>query len=143
MPTLYQAIVSASNYKPEKMASLDLVLYGGAPIMPALLDRIDREWPAAVRHIYGTTEIMCALYNPEPVGRPVTLRPGYYSRVRVVRHGGNENDLVRPGEAGELIVDASADTFFSGLPQSSRRERREAAQWLVLHRRHLRPARGR
>jgi acyl-CoA synthetase (AMP-forming)/AMP-acid ligase II len=114
VPTLYQAIVSASNYKPEKMASLDLVLYGGAPIMPALLDRIDREWPAAVRHIYGTTEIMCALHNPEPVGRPVTLRPGYYSRVRVVRHGGNENDLVKPGEAGELIVDASADTFFSG-----------------------------
>ena len=114
VPTLYQAMVSAPNYKPEKMASLDLVLYGGAPIMPALLDRIDREWPATVRHIYGTTEIMCALYNPEPVGRPVTLRPGYYSRVRVVRHGGNENDLVKPGEAGELIVDASADTFFSG-----------------------------
>ena len=114
VPTLYQAIVSAPNYKPEKMSSLDLVLYGGAPIMPSLLDRIDREWPATVRHIYGTTEIMCALYNPEPVGRPVTLRPGYYSRVRIVRRGGNENDLVEPGDAGELIVDASADTFFSG-----------------------------
>ena len=114
VPTLYQALVSAPNYKPERMSSLDLVLYGGAPIMPALLDRIDREWPATVRHIYGTTEIMCALHNPEPVGRPVTLRPGYYSRVRIVRHGGNENDLVKPGETGELIVDASADTFFSG-----------------------------
>jgi acyl-CoA synthetase (AMP-forming)/AMP-acid ligase II len=114
VPTLYQAMVSAPNYTPEKMASLDLVLYGGAPIMPALLDRIDREWPATVRHIYGTTEIICALYNPEPVGRPVTLRPGYYSRVRVVRHGGDEKDVVKPGEAGELIVDASADTFFSG-----------------------------
>jgi acyl-CoA synthetase (AMP-forming)/AMP-acid ligase II len=114
VPTLYQAMVGAPSYKPEKMASLELVLYGGAPIMPALLDRIDREWPATVRHIYGTTEIMCALYHPEPVGRPVTLRPGYYSRVRVVRHGGGENDLVKAGEAGELIVDASADTFFSG-----------------------------
>ncbi len=93
--------------------------------MPALLDRIDREWPATVRHIYGTTEIMCALYNPEPVGHPVTLRPGYYSRVRVVRHGGSENDLVKPGEAGELIVDASADTFFSGY--LNRRRRGEAA----------------
>jgi 2-furoate---CoA ligase len=114
VPTLYQAMVSAPNYKPERMTSLELVLYGGAPIMPALLDRMDREWPATVRHIYGTTEIMCALYNPEPVGRPVTLRPGYYSRVRVVRQGGGENDVVAPGEAGELIVDASADTFFSG-----------------------------
>ena len=113
VPTLYQAMVSAPNYKPERMSSLDLVLYGGAPIMPALLDRIDREWPATVRHIYGTTEIMCALHNPAPVGRPVTLRPGYYSRVRIVSPGGNENDLVKPGETGELIVDASADTFFS------------------------------
>jgi acyl-CoA synthetase (AMP-forming)/AMP-acid ligase II len=114
VPTLYHGMVSAPNYKPERMASLELVLYGGAPIPPPLLDRIDREWPATVRHIYGTTEIMCALYNPQPVGRPVTLRPGYYSRVRVVRHGGGEDDLVKPGEAGELIVDASADTFFSG-----------------------------
>lgn len=114
VPTLYQAMVSAPGYKPEKMASLNLVLYGGAPISPQLLDRIDREWPATVRHIYGTTEIMCALHNPEPVGRPVTLRPGYYSRVRIVRHGGDESDVVKPGEAGELIVDASADTFFSG-----------------------------
>ena len=32
----------------------------------------------------------------------------------MVRHGGTENDLVKPGEAGELIVDASADTFFPG-----------------------------
>ena len=114
VPTLYQAMVSAPNYAPAKLASLDLVLYGGAPITAALLDRIDREWPATVRHIYGTTEIMCALYNPQPVGQPVTLRPGYYSRVRVVRPGGSENDLVEPGEAGELIVDAAADTFFSG-----------------------------
>jgi 2-furoate---CoA ligase len=114
VPTLYQAMVSAPNYKPERMTSLELVLYGGAPISPALLDRIDREWPATVRHIYGTTEIMCALYNPDPVGQPVRLRPGYYSRVRIVRPGGSENDLVKPGESGELIVDASADTFFSG-----------------------------
>ena len=46
VPTLYQAMVSAPSYRPEKMASLELVLYGGAPISPPLLDRIDREWPA-------------------------------------------------------------------------------------------------
>lgn len=114
VPTLYQAMVSAPNYSSERVASLELVLYGGAPIPPALLDRIDREWPATIRHIYGTTEIMCALYNPDPVGKPVRLRPGYYSRVRVVRVGGSEDDLVKTGESGELIVDASADTFFSG-----------------------------
>jgi 2-furoate---CoA ligase len=114
VPTLYQAIISAPNYRPERMASLELVLHGGAPIPPPLLDRMHREWPATIRHIYGTTEIMCALYNPDPVGQPVRLRPGYYSRVRIVRSGGGENDVVQEGESGELIVDASADTFFSG-----------------------------
>ena len=35
VPTLYQAMVSAPNYRPERMASLELVLYGGAPIIAA------------------------------------------------------------------------------------------------------------
>jgi acyl-coenzyme A synthetase/AMP-(fatty) acid ligase len=34
--------------------------------------------------------------------------------VRIVRHGGDADEMVKPGEAGELIVDASAETFFSG-----------------------------
>jgi acyl-CoA synthetase (AMP-forming)/AMP-acid ligase II len=114
VPTLYQAIVAAANYAPAKMASLDLVLYGGAAITPALLDKLDAEWPATVRHIYGTTEIMCSLYNPEPVGQPTRLRPGYYSRVRIVKSGSGADDVAAPGETGELIVDMSADTMFSG-----------------------------
>jgi acyl-CoA synthetase (AMP-forming)/AMP-acid ligase II len=114
VPTLYQAIVSAPAYRPDRMASLELVLFGGAPIASALLERMDREWPAVLRHIYGTTEIMAPLYNPEPVGRPITLRPAYYARVRVVRRGGGAEDGVQPGEAGELIVDAAGDSIFSG-----------------------------
>jgi 2-furoate---CoA ligase len=114
IPTLYAALIAAPAYAPHRLTSLELVLYGGAPIEPALLDRIAREWPATVRHIYGTTEIMCSLYHPDPIGRPVTLRPGYYSRVRVVRPGGSAEDATPVGEIGELIVDATADTMFSG-----------------------------
>ncbi len=114
VPTLYQAMVSAPAYKPERMASLELVLYGGAPIQPELLERIAREWPATIRHIYGTTEIMAPLHFPEPVGQPIRLRTNYGSRIRVVKQGGGPHDGVQPGETGELIVDASADVTFSG-----------------------------
>lgn len=113
VPTLYHAMVNARNHDPARMQSLELVLHGGGAIAPALLDRLNREWPATIVHIYGTTETMCSLYNPAPVGRAATLRPGFYSRVRVIRLGGGPDDAVAPGEEGELIVDASVDTAFS------------------------------
>ena len=113
VPTLYQAMVSSPNYKPERMASLELVLFGGAPIQPQLLERIAREWPATLRHIYGTTEIMSPLHFPDPVGQPTRLRTNYGSRIRVVKQGGGPDDLVQPGEGGELIVDAGAAVTFT------------------------------
>ncbi len=113
VPQLYFAMTKAANYVPEKMASTELVLYGGAAIPPALLDHMDNAWAADVRHIYGTTETMCSLYNPMPVGQPARLRPGFYSRTRIVKIGGRHDDLVKPGEEGELIVDATVDTIFT------------------------------
>lgn len=115
VPTMFQAMVAAPNYAPERMASIELAVYGGISIDPGLLARIDREWGGVVRHIYGTTETMCALHNPEPVGRHATLRPGYYARTRLARiGGGGPDDVVAPGEEGELIVDAGVDMMFSG-----------------------------
>jgi len=113
-PTLYYAMVNAPNYAPKRMKSLELVLYGGAIMDPKLVDHMDAEWAnATVRHIYGTTETMCSAYNPDPVGDSAALRPGYYTALRYVELGGGPNDLIGPGEEGELIIDANADSFFS------------------------------
>ena len=114
VPTLYHAMTRAPGYAPGRMRSLELVLFGGGTIDPALIRHIDETWPAAIRHIYGTTETMCSLYNPNPVDRPASLRPGFYSRTRAVRIGGGPQEAVGPGEEGELIIDASADATFSG-----------------------------
>jgi len=114
VPTLYHAMTRAPNYDPEKMRSLELVLYGGGAIDPELIRHMDETWPAAIRHIYGTTETMCSLYNPDPLDRPASLRPGFYSRTRAIRIGGGPEDAIGPGEEGELIIDTSADTTFSG-----------------------------
>ncbi|MGE5148085.1 MAG: AMP-binding protein [Candidatus Eiseniibacteriota bacterium] len=114
IPTHYHAICMAPNYKPERVASVELALFGGVAIEKPLIERLDREWQATIRHIYGTTEMMNSLYNPDPVPAPATLRPGFFSRVRAVRIGGGPDDLVGPGEEGELIVDMDVDQAFTG-----------------------------
>jgi 2-furoate---CoA ligase len=114
VPTMYQALVSAPNYAPERVASVQLVLHGGAPIQAGLLERLSREWQADIRHIYGATEIMSPLHYPEPVGQPTRLRQNYLARVRVVREGGGPDDVVATGEAGELIVEADPELTFHG-----------------------------
>jgi len=113
VPQLYFAITQAPNYSAKKMASLKTVLYGGAEIMPDLLGKIDKEWPAKIFHIYGTTEIMCPLYNPDPVGEHIRLRPGFYCQTRIIKIGGNTDEVVKKGEEGELIVDMTPDQMFS------------------------------
>ncbi len=113
VPQLFHAMLKAPNYAPAKMSSLELSLFGGAAIDPAALRQIDAEWGGVVRHIYGTTETMCSLNNPDPVGQHTRLRPGMYARIRLVRPGGRPDETVGPGEEGELIVDAGVDTIFT------------------------------
>lgn len=113
VPTMFQALTGAPNYVSSKMSSMEIVLYGGITIDPDLLAHIDAAWGGTVRHIYGTTETMCSLSNPEPVGQHATLRPAYFCRARIVHVGGDgPDDLVAPGGEGELIVDATAGTIF-------------------------------
>lgn len=114
IPTHYHAICLAPNYKPERVASLELCLFGGVAIEKPLIERLAREWKAKLRHIYGTTEMMNSLYNPEPLAAPATLRPGFFSRTRAVRIGGGPDDVVGSGEEGELIVDMDVAQAFTG-----------------------------
>ena len=112
-PTHFHAILSAPNFAREKMASVETVVYAGAPMPGPLLDRVGQMFDGRITNIYGTTEVMNALYMPNPVGRPHTYRPGYYSQVRVGRFGGSVHDEAPVGEDGELLVDASADATFT------------------------------
>jgi 2-furoate---CoA ligase len=113
VPTILQAIVALPTYRPERVASLEYVLHGGAAIAPALLDRLCTEWSARIQHLYGSTEAYIPLCNPDPKGAPNTFSSVFPQRSRVVRIGGGPNDIARPDEPGELIV-ADSDCMFSG-----------------------------
>jgi 2-furoate---CoA ligase len=114
VPTIFHMMTSAPNYRPEAMASLRHVMFGGAPIPPRLLQRIADEWPAPPMHIFGTTETMIALHNTEPLGQETVLDPIFYARIRVIEPGGPCDAVVPVGAEGELIVDARSDKMFTG-----------------------------
>jgi len=113
-PTHFHALLAAPNFAPEKLASVRNVIYAGSAMPGPLLDRVTAAFDARIINIYGTTEIMNALYMPDPVGRPNTYRPGFGSSIRVGRFGGAVDDEAAVGEDGELLVDASADATFTG-----------------------------
>jgi 2-furoate---CoA ligase len=108
---------------------MEIALFGGITIDPDLLEHIHEKWGGTIRHIYGTTETMASLSNPEPVGQHATLRPGYYTRSRLIRIGGDgPDDVVSAGEEGELIVDANVDTIFTeylGRPDATAEKLRD------------------
>jgi acyl-CoA synthetase (AMP-forming)/AMP-acid ligase II len=115
VPTVFQAMISAPNYKPEKLHSLKHIVSGGATISPRLLERISQEWPGEFINAYGSTEANFALYSRSPTpSRHRILQPGFPTRIRVVRFDGGPEDICRIGEAGELLVDATVDGIFCG-----------------------------
>jgi len=113
-PTHFHALLAAPNFAREKMASVRNVVYAGAAMPGPLLERVGAAFDARIVNIYGTTEVMNALYMPDPVGKPHTYRPGFYSGVRVGRFGRSVHDEAAVGEDGELLVDATADATFTG-----------------------------
>lgn len=114
-PTHLHGILSAPNFSPEAMKSVQTVIYAGAAMPGATLERLGAAFPGRkLINIYGTTEIMNGLYLPDPVGRPHVYRPGYYSNIRVGRIGGSVEDVADIGEEGELLIDATADATFLG-----------------------------
>src|SRR6202042_3209045 len=69
---------------------------------------------AEVCHLYGTTETMIPFFNRSPKDNPTQFSVGYSHRARVIPCGGAPSDLVAPGASGELIIDATTDSIFTG-----------------------------
>ena len=114
-PTHFHGLLSAPTFSPERMKSVQTVIYAGAAMPEPLLERVaDAFTGRRITNIYGTTEIMNGLYMPAPQGRPHQYRPGIYSNVRVGRIGGSVHDVADIGEEGELLIDATADATFMG-----------------------------
>ncbi len=113
-PTHFHAMLSAPGFDSRKVASIETLVYAGAAMPRAVLERLGAAFDARITNIYGTTETMNTLYMPDPVGRPRRYRPGLWAGVRIARIGGTVDDLVDDGIEGELLADAGAEATFTG-----------------------------
>ena len=120
-PTHLDALVAATR-PDDDLRSLAQVTFAGATMPDRLLARINHHLPGHKVNIYGTTEAMNSLFMAAPTTGSRFL-PAFQTEVRVVKLGGTTEDVVAPGEAGELLISTATAALFSGylnLPEVSR-----------------------
>ncbi|MBS45023.1 MAG: acyl-CoA synthetase [Nocardioides sp.] len=108
--TALSALTAAPGATPDDFSSLRVVYSGGAPIAPAVGDRIEKVLGAYVHNIYGLTETSSPSHAvPIGVRAPVDPASGALSVGvpvfgTVVRVVGEDGSDLPAGEVGELLV---------------------------------------
>jgi long-chain acyl-CoA synthetase len=108
--TAFAALASVPGVGPDDFASLTKIYSGGAPVAPAVADRLEKVLGGYVHNAYGLTETS-SITHIVPPGRRAPVDPvsGALSigvpiasvRARVVGDSGEE---VPVGEVGELLI---------------------------------------
>lgn len=114
VPSMIQAVLDCGGPTPQ---GLEGIIYGAAPMPPALASRALAAWNCGLYNAYGSTEIMGVSTLPpgdhDPDHRPELLasvgRSAVGTSVRLVDEDDGE---VAPGEIGEII--ARGPTMMSG-----------------------------
>ena len=102
VPSQIIAILNARTFAPSRLASLEMLLSLGAPLLKEHKDRLASLLPRRLYELYGLTEGFVtvldrddALRKPGSVGVP----PAFYA-MRIVDDDGND---LPPGEVGEIV----------------------------------------
>ncbi|GAB25737.1 long-chain fatty-acid--CoA ligase [Gordonia polyisoprenivorans NBRC 16320 = JCM 10675] len=108
--TAFNALASAPGAGADDFESLRILYSGGAPIAPAMGDRLEQVFGAYIHNIYGLTETNSPSHGvPLGVRAPVDPASGalsvgvpvFNTVVRVVDEAGND---VAVGEVGEFVT---------------------------------------
>src|SRR5882757_5649960 len=108
--TAYVALANAPGARSDDLASFSKLLTGGAPVAPAIVDSLEKQFGAYIHNVYGMTETTSPTHaTPMGVRGPVDPRSGALSvglpvpglEMAVI---GEDDAELPPGEIGELIV---------------------------------------
>ncbi|EME19552.1 class I adenylate-forming enzyme family protein [Rhodococcus triatomae] len=108
--TAYNALSAAPGATPADFESLRVLYSGGAPIAPAMADRLEKVFGAYIHNIYGLTETSSPSHGvPRGVRAPVDPTSGALSVGvpvfnTVVRVVGEDGEDVPVGEVGEFVT---------------------------------------
>jgi long-chain acyl-CoA synthetase len=106
----YIALANAPGVARADLASLTKLLSGGAPVAPAIVEALERQFGTYIHNVYGMTETTCPTHaTPMGVRAPVDPRSGAlsvglptYSQAMAVV--GDDDEDLPAGEIGELLV---------------------------------------
>ena len=102
VPSQIIAILNAPQLRPERLASLEMMLSLGAPLHRECKDRLNEVLPDRFYELYGLTEgFVTILDRSEAVRKSGSVgKPPLFHRMRIVRDDGSE---CAPREVGEIV----------------------------------------
>jgi len=117
-PTLFHDLLLAQAEQPASVASVRRIAYAGAPMTGVLVERcVEAFDPEIFVNHYGSTEVYTFTINADQRAKPGCAgRPGINERIRLVRPelDASPDELVAPGEVGQVACSLASDEAFSG-----------------------------
>jgi 2-furoate---CoA ligase len=123
IPTLFYDLVHAPELTRETVESVTKLGYAGAPMLAALTEDCVKAFrPQAFVNHYGSTEIYTFSVRPDVHLKPGCAgRAGVHAALRVVTASTERrvgpDEVVAPGEPGEIIASLDSDEAFTGYWQ--------------------------
>jgi acyl-CoA synthetase (AMP-forming)/AMP-acid ligase II len=102
VPSQIIAVLSARNFDPARLTSLEMVLSLGAPLHQEYKDRLNAVLPGRFYELYGLTEGFVTILDRDDALRKsgsVGVPPPFYE-MRIVGPDGRD---LPPGEVGEIV----------------------------------------
>jgi 2-furoate---CoA ligase len=117
-PTLFHDLVHHPRLGEHDVSSVEALSYAGAAMTSALAERCAAVFsPRIFVNHYGSTEIYTYTVHRDQRAKPGCAgRASLNARVRLVRTepDAGPDDLVAPGEEGQIVCELASDEAFSG-----------------------------
>lgn len=134
IPTMYHELLHDPGFAEFDLSALQKIGYAGAPMSAALTKKcFSMLKPQFFLNHYGSTEIYtfttCSILDQKP---GCAGKPGIHQIIRLVEPNtdgsSTPDDIVQPGNVGEVIVHAGSDEAFKGYwnrPDATRKAIRD------------------
>jgi 2-furoate---CoA ligase len=117
-PTLFHDLLAAQRERPRDLLSVRALAYAGASMAGVLVERcVEAFAPETFVNHYGSTEIYSFTIHGDQRAKPGCAgRPALNARIRLVRPvpDATPDEVVAPGEVGQVACALSSDEAFSG-----------------------------
>jgi 2-furoate---CoA ligase len=120
VPTLYHDLLSHSRFKDTDITSVRKLGFAGAAMTDGLLQRLQAAFqPELFVNHYGSSEIYTFTIEQQAAAKPGSAgKAGLNTQVRIIRIGSTDaDDVVPPGEEGQIIATLEGDESFEGYWQ--------------------------